>query len=132
VSHPLRWRNVPSATFHHADLAEVALTPCSFDGIAAFYSITHVPRSEHEAVFGRVSGRLKPGGVFVASLGASDSPDWSGPWLGAETFFSRFDAATNLRLVAEAGLTIELSEVVPQDNEEAAFLWVVARKPAVG
>ena len=35
-------RNIPNATFVCADMVQLELPPASFDGIAAFYAITHV------------------------------------------------------------------------------------------
>jgi hypothetical protein len=43
--------------------------------------------------------------------------------------FSHYDAAGNRTLLADAGFVVERTEVVEQDNEDARFLWVVARKP---
>ena len=40
-------RNVPEATFVQADLGALDFLPGSFDGVTAFYSISHVPREEH-------------------------------------------------------------------------------------
>jgi len=56
-------------------------------------------------------------------------PDRVDTWMGTEMFFSHYDAKTNLTLLREAGLTIERSEEVDQDNEDARFLWVVAKQP---
>jgi hypothetical protein len=67
--------------------------------------------------------------VFVASLGAANLEDWRGEWLGVEMFFSHYDAETNTRLVRDAGLILEQAEIVAQDNEDARFLWVIARTP---
>ena len=39
------------------------------------------------------------------------------------------DAKTNEGLIREAGLAIEKVEIVPQDNEDAKFMWVIARRP---
>jgi SAM-dependent methyltransferase len=124
-------RNVPQARFIRADMASVEFAPASFDAISAFYAITHIPRAAHAALLRRIAGWLKPGGVFVASLGAEDISDWRGEWLGAEMFFSHYDAETNERLVREAGFTLEKAEIVMQDNEDARFLWVIARRRAV-
>jgi len=44
-------------------------------------------------------------------------------------YFSQHDAATNLRLIQEAGLVVERAEIVAQDDEDTKFLWVIARKP---
>jgi hypothetical protein len=73
---------------------------------------------------------LKPGGIFVASFGAGPAGDWQGKWLGTDMFFSHNDEATSLSLVQRAGLQVSRAETVDQDNEDARFLWVAARKPA--
>jgi cyclopropane fatty-acyl-phospholipid synthase-like methyltransferase len=121
-------RNVPGAEFIHGDMAAVSFLPRSFDAVAAFYSITHVPREEHAMLLRRIAIWLKPEGMFIASLGSGECPDWMGEWLGVEMFFSHYDASTYERLVREAGFKIERAELVDQDNDDARFLWVIARR----
>ncbi|HEX5823195.1 MAG TPA: class I SAM-dependent methyltransferase [Candidatus Limnocylindrales bacterium] len=124
--------NVPSATFLVADLSTLDLPPASFDAVVAFYSLTHVPRAGHAGLFGRIRSWLRPGGLFLASLGVEDSPDEvETDWLGVDMFFSHFSARVNRRLVSEAGLVIERAEIAtePEDRHDARFLWVVARAP---
>jgi 2-polyprenyl-3-methyl-5-hydroxy-6-metoxy-1,4-benzoquinol methylase len=123
-------RNVPEAEFIHADMTAVTFPPRSFDAVAAFYSITHVPREEHATLLRRVVDWLKPNGFFIASLGSEECADWVGEWLGTEMFFSHYDAGTYERLVREAGFHIERAALVDQDNEDARFLWVIARRQA--
>jgi SAM-dependent methyltransferase len=119
---------VPQATFIQADLAELDVPAESFDAVTAFYSITHDPREEHEALFERIHGWLKPDGLFVGSLGARGSEDWTGEWLGVEMFFSSHDADTDRRLLQEVGFRLLLDEVVTmrEPEGEATFLWVLA------
>ena len=57
-------RNVPNATFIEADMTSLAFEPASFDAVVAFYSLTHVPRDEHEPLVGRIRTWLGPGGLF--------------------------------------------------------------------
>lgn len=123
-------RNTPLADFIHADMTTVDLRAASFDAVAAFYSITHVPRARHPRLLKQIVEWLRPGGVFVGSLGADSLPDWTGPWLGTEMFFSHYEAGTNIALLREAGFAVERMEQVDQDNDQARFLWVVARRPA--
>jgi SAM-dependent methyltransferase len=123
-------RNAPRADFIHGDITMIGVPEASFDAAAAFYLITHVPRSEHARLLQQMCGWLRPGGVFVGSLGAVSLPDWRGEWMGTEMFFSHYDASTNLVLLREAGFVVERMEQVDQDNENARFLWVVARRPA--
>jgi len=124
--------NVPSATFVLADVTTLGFDPATFDAVVAFYSLTHVPRAEHAALFGRIRSWLRPGGLFVASLGVEDSPDEiETDWLGVDMFFSHFSARVNRRLVAETRLVIERAVVAvePEDRHDARFLWIVARAP---
>ncbi len=121
--------HVPEAIFIQADMTTAELTAASFGAVTAFYSITHIPRDLHAGLFQRIANWLQPGGLLLASLGAEAAADWTGEWLGATMFFSQHDATTNLRLIEEAGLVVERAEIVAQDNEDAKFLWVMARKP---
>jgi cyclopropane fatty-acyl-phospholipid synthase-like methyltransferase len=122
---------IPAASFAHADLAALDFPAESYDAVTAFYSISHVPREEHAALFGKVARWLKPGGLFLASLSANGTDDWTEEWLGVEMFFSGFDAETNGSLIREAGFELVVDEVVSmqEPETEAAFLWVLARKP---
>jgi SAM-dependent methyltransferase len=91
--------HVPAATFLRADMTDIELPTASFDGVAAFYSITHVPAAEQGPLLKRIGCWLKPGGAFVGSFGAGAAHEWVGDWLGAEMFFSHNDEATNAVLV---------------------------------
>jgi SAM-dependent methyltransferase len=128
-------RNVPGATFLQADMTTITFQPASFDAVVAFYSLTHVPRHEQAPLVERIRGWLRPGGMFLASMGADDEPgDVEPDWLGVDMYFSHFGAKANRRLVEGAGLVIERSElaVEPEDRHDARFLWVVARAPSEG
>jgi SAM-dependent methyltransferase len=125
-------RNVPTATFLQADMAALDFPPASFDAVAAFYSIIHVPREEHAALLHDIATWLRPGGLLVATMGAGSTEAAVEPdWLGAPMYFSHFDGATNRRLVAEAGLRIisAREETADEDGAPVTFLWVVATKP---
>jgi len=123
-------RNVPKASFRRADFAGLELPESSFDAVTAFYSISHVPREKHAALFASIARWLTPGGLFLASLGARGSEDWTGEWLGVEMFFSSHDAGTNCRLLRESGFELLLDEVVTmrEPEGEATFLWLLARR----
>lgn len=128
----LAQRNVPNARFLEADMTALRLPPESFDGIAAFYALTHVPREELPALLRNIAGWLRPGGRFVASLGASPNRGALEPdWLGVPMYFSGDDAETGRRLVESAGLQIvsACEETADEDGRPATFLWIVARKP---
>ena len=99
-------RKVPRATFIEADMTRVTFPPGRFDGAIALYSLIHVPPGELPALLGRIRVWLRPGGAFVATLGAEGG-----------------DA-----LAADAGFEIEGAETITQQEPEGVvrFLWIVA------
>jgi SAM-dependent methyltransferase len=125
-------RNVPGATFLQADMTTLDFPAASFDAVVAFYSLTHVPRDEQGPLLERVARWLRPGGVFIASMGVEEDPGGvEHDWLGVDMYFSHFGAKKNRRLVERAGLVIESAEIdaEPEDRHDARFLWVIARAP---
>jgi ubiquinone/menaquinone biosynthesis C-methylase UbiE len=125
-------RNVPAATFTQADMTALEFPAASFDAVTAFYSLTHVPRDEQGPLLEHVARWLRPGGVFIASMGVEDDPgDVEHDWLGVDMYFSHFGARKNRRLVERAGLEVEEAEIdaEPEDRHDARFLWIVARAP---
>jgi SAM-dependent methyltransferase len=124
--------NVPEAAFIHADMTALELPPSSFAAVVAFYALSHIPRGEHPALLAKIAAWLRPGGLFVATLGASDDPGTlEADWLGAPMFFSGHDAETGKRLVAAAGFDLLRAEEITEDEEgkPATFLWVLAQRP---
>ncbi len=125
-------RNVPAATIVHGDMTALDFPEASFAAVAAFYSITHVPREEHGRLLANIAHWLRPGGLLVAALGARSSAGAiEADWLGAPMYFSHYDGETNRRLVERAGLEIvgAREETADEDGVPTPFLWVVARKP---
>jgi ubiquinone/menaquinone biosynthesis C-methylase UbiE len=124
-------RNVPRATFIQGDISELSFADASFAGVTALYSISHVPREEHADLFRDIAGWLEPGGLFLATLGAGETADWSGEWLGVPMFFSSHDADTNRALLRAAGFELLRDGVVEMREPEGtvSFLWILARKP---
>jgi cyclopropane fatty-acyl-phospholipid synthase-like methyltransferase len=123
-------QRVPRAHFVHGDLTELELAVGSVDAVASFYVFNHVPRDLLAGLFQRIHGWLVPGGLLLATLGASDNPGWTGDWLGAPTYFSGFEPDTNRRLLAEAGFELLRDELVTirEPEGEATFHWVLARR----
>ena len=70
---------------------------------------------------------LRPGGVFLASLGVGDLAAWTGEWLGVPMFFSSHTPAVNRRLLAAAGFEAVRDEMVTmrEPEGEATYQWVI-------
>jgi cyclopropane fatty-acyl-phospholipid synthase-like methyltransferase len=122
-------RNVPEATFVRADFTEVEFPPASFAAVASFYAFNHVPRDLLPGLLAGIRSWLVPGGYLLASLGASDLPDWTGEWLGTTTFFSGYPPHVNRELLGAAGFGLELDEVVTfrEPEGEVSFHWILGR-----
>lgn len=128
----LAQQHARNARFIHADMTTLNLPTASFDAVASFYAISHVPREEHPTLLRAVERWLRPGGVFMATMGAGPSEgEVEEDWLGAPMYFSHYDAETNRHLVQKAGMQIERAsvEMTDEDGEQVPFLWIVARKP---
>lgn len=122
---------VPEAEFIEADMTALDFAPSRFDAASAFYALIHVPRAEQAPLLGRIATWLRPGGVLLATMGASDEPGTVLPdWLGAPMYYSHFDAATNRALVEAAGFALIDAPVVTheEDGVPVSFLWVLARR----
>jgi SAM-dependent methyltransferase len=123
-------KRVPEADYLHADLTTVEFALGSLDAVASFYVLNHAPRELLAPLFARVHAWLRPGGLLLTALGASDVPGWTGDFLGAPTYFSGFPPETNRRVLAEARFTLLRDELVTirEPEGEATFHWVLARR----
>jgi SAM-dependent methyltransferase len=121
---------VPEATFVQGDLTTIEFEPSSLDAVASFYVFNHVPRELLAGIFARIHGWLRPGGHFLAALGAGDIEAWTGEWLGVPMFFSSFPPATNTRLLRDACFEVVRDEPITITEPEGpvTFHWILARR----
>jgi SAM-dependent methyltransferase len=119
---------VPGATFLCADMARVEFPAATFDAIVCLYAIIHLPLSEQPAILRSAATWLRPGGIFIATVGRGA---WTGiekDWLGVEggdMWWSHADTGTYLRWLSDAGLTIERETFVPEGNGGHTFIVAI-------
>jgi SAM-dependent methyltransferase len=120
---------VPRASFARADMSSLPLRDASFDAIVALYSIIHVPREQHAALFGELRELLRPGRRLLATMGQNywEGSESSFIVPGAEMWWSHYDAETNRKLIEGAGFRIVESDLVP-DPLGGAHLFAVAER----
>jgi SAM-dependent methyltransferase len=123
---------VPGAEFVAADIFDLHFEPGSFDDAIALFSLTHVPRGRYPDLFARLHSWLVPGGVFLASLGSTDSDGWLEEGFlgfGATNWTNHYAPDTMLELVRDGGFSIERGEVISWATPfgEETWLWVLAR-----
>ncbi len=108
---------VPAATFVCADMASLQLPDESFAAVACLYAIIHLPLEEQPVLLRSIWRWLRPGGIFLATVGHRA---WTGrekDWLGVDggdMWWSHADTDTYRHWVTEAGFTIEHETFVPE------------------
>jgi cyclopropane fatty-acyl-phospholipid synthase-like methyltransferase len=122
---------VPTARFRKADMTTLDFPPGTFDAITAFYSLNHIPLAEQRALITKAATWLRPGGLFLVSLGTGGSKDAIEPWLGVPMFFASHDQDTNRRHLSEAGLAAVIDEVLSHDGPTGSetWQWILAAAP---
>jgi ubiquinone/menaquinone biosynthesis C-methylase UbiE len=117
-------RLVPAAGLVQADMTELQLRPASVDAVVCFYALIHVPLADQQALFPRIRRWLRPGGHFLATVGADR---WTGTeqYLGATMFWDHADTGTYLRWLETAGLAPIWHRLIPEG--ESAHSLVLAR-----
>jgi SAM-dependent methyltransferase len=123
-------QNVPAATFVHADMTGVTFPPASFDAVAAFYTLSHLPHGELPTMIERIGQWLRPGGRLVASMSPRASRGATEDWLGVPMYFSGYSTEESRRFVEAAGLQISSARVeqIRENGRPASFLWIVATR----
>jgi SAM-dependent methyltransferase len=104
---------VPRASLVQADMTDLQLAPASVDAVVSFYALIHVPLADQQTLFPRIRSWLRPGGYFLAIVGADR---WTGtaPYLGADMFWDHADADTYLRWFETARLVPVWHRYIPE------------------
>jgi cyclopropane fatty-acyl-phospholipid synthase-like methyltransferase len=122
--------NAPAARVLEGDAGACDFPPETFDAVVAFYVLDHIPREEHAALFGRIAGWLRPGGLLLFTTELEEEEGTVGEWLGTPMFFSQFHPAITAGLVEEAGFELLRQEAEAQleGDREITYVWFFARK----
>ncbi|MBB5117253.1 methyltransferase [Streptomyces eurocidicus] len=99
--------NVPGAEFHLADLADLRDGRLgSFDGVAAFFALLMLPRTEIPHALRMLHDLLRPGGLLALSMVEADVDDFAIPFLGNTIRVSGYLREELRQVVCEAGFEI--------------------------
>ena len=122
-------KNLRQAKFIHGDFSRIDLAGVSFDAVVSIYAIFHIPREEQGPLFQNVHRWLKTSGVFMASLGTSNS-DYAEQedWAGAPMAWSTYEPDTYARLIAESGFSILETRLEGRPGDAEYHFWMLARK----
>ncbi|MEV8440261.1 methyltransferase domain-containing protein [Actinosynnema sp. NPDC051121] len=128
-------RQVPRATFVHADIREWESEDASWDAVCAFFPFLQMTRDEVVAVLARIARWLKPGGVLALVTVPMDVEGLDVPFLGHTVRLTSFSAPDLISRVERAGLTVleARSTVFSPDREgqpDEEHLLVLAQAQA--
>jgi len=109
-------RLVPRAQFLCADMTAIDFPRGSFDAVVSFYAIIHVPQAEHRTVYAGIRRWLRPGGLFLATIGAMATTGIDDDYLGAPMYWSHPDLTTSLAWLADLGFEVLWTRFIPEAN----------------
>jgi SAM-dependent methyltransferase len=124
----------PGIQFQQGDMRSLDIQDGAWAGIAAFYSIIHIPRPEVAAVLGELRRVLRPGGLLLLAFHIGDDVVHLDEWWGQPVsvdfvFFRPEEMAAFLR---EAGFDVgEIVEREPYAGVEhpSRRVYIFAEKP---
>jgi SAM-dependent methyltransferase len=122
----------PGALLVRADMTELALRPGSVDAVVSFYALGHLPPDAFAPLFAAVACWLRPGGLLLTSAPRKPGAVVEEEWLGVPMFFGGIGDGPTLDAVTAAGLVVESTEVLAEDERGGGiveFLWITATKP---
>jgi len=117
----------PNAALVSGDMATLPIADSTLDGIVAFYSLIHLPESQHQQAIAEFARVTRPGGRILVSEG---SEQWAGTnpdWLGEETEMEWHiaGAAATREQLRNAGFRIErewdTADVLVEDESWVFF-----------
>ncbi|HET58200.1 MAG TPA: class I SAM-dependent methyltransferase [Deltaproteobacteria bacterium] len=122
-------RYVPEMKTVCADMRDVDFAPGSFDAITAIYSLFHVPKADHPALFEKMRRWLNPTGKVLFTYATkeytgSDEFDGYKEFMGEQLYYSHTTPEALYEDVRNAGFTISSSDY--RDIGGETFLWVTA------
>jgi len=115
-----------------ADMTRLPFEANTFDGITAFYSVIHVPRTRHEHLFAEFHRVCRPDGLLLCTVGETDwdghTDDWMG--MGAAMHWDMPGLDRTRQLLRDAGFVVEdvdrVADNVAEDEGVKPFVWARA------
>lgn len=125
----------PGIEFKQGNMLDLDVASEAWGGIAAFYSIIHIPREEVVAALGEFKRILKPGGLLLLAFHIGQEVVHLEEWWGEQVkldfvFFQPAEMEKNLRLAG-----FEIQEVIqrapyPDVEHQSQRAYIFARKPS--
>ena len=128
-------RLTPGVEFRQGDMMALDAPDGTWAGIAAFYSIIHIPRGDMARALGELRRVLRPGGLLLLAFHIGDDTihldEWWGQKVCVDFFFFRPDEVAGY--LRAAGFEIEEiieREPYPDVEHQSRRAYIFARRPA--
>lgn len=123
-------QNVPEAEYVLNDMTSVNFPECSFDSVTMLYSLFHIPREEHSSLFRKIAIILKPGSLFLVTLGTHDSeyseePGWIG---GTSMAWNSWSPEQYWKMLKDSGFSVLLRDFEGKPGDEEYHLWALLKR----
>jgi SAM-dependent methyltransferase len=127
-------RLTPGVEFRQGNMLALDAADGSWAGIAAFYSIIHIPRSDMAQALGEIRRVLRPGGLLLLAFHIGDEAihldEWWGQTVCVDFFFFRSDEMAGY--LRAAGFEIEEiieREPYPDVEHQSRRSYIFAHRP---
>ena len=122
---------IPEMQTIHADMCKVEFEPGQFEAITAIYSLFHVPRNDHAALFDKFYRWLCPKGKVLFTYATKEftgSIEFDGykEFMDQELYYSHKSPDKLYADLENTGFNIESADYRDIGNE--IFLWVTASR----
>jgi SAM-dependent methyltransferase len=124
----------PGIEFRQGDMLSLEVEDGAWDGVAAFYSIIHIPRSQVSEALREIKRVLRPGGLLLLAFHIGDGvvhfDEWWGQSVSLDFVFFRPEEMTGF--LESAGFLVEEvieREPYPGVEHQSRRAYIFARKP---
>lgn len=118
-------KNCPRGDYAVADIAELKMNEYQMDSVVCFYTLFHLPRTQHKTLLTVMQSFLQKNGMLLVTMG---DREFEGKHVmhGEEMWSSQFGTARNHQIVCEAGFEIIMDELDRSGGERHQI--ILARK----
>jgi SAM-dependent methyltransferase len=127
-------RLTPGVEFYQGDMLALDTPDGTWAGIAAFYSILHIPHGDMTRTLGELHRALRPGGLLLLAFHIGNDgihlDEWWGQKVCVDFFFFRPDEMAGY--LRDAGFEIEEiieREPYPDVEHQSRRAYIFARRP---
>ena len=124
----------PGIEFRQGNMMSLDIPDAAWAGIAAFYSLIHIPRGDMMRALGELRRVLRPGGTLLLAFHIGDDvlhlEEWWGHKVCVDFFFFRTDEMTGY--LRGAGFEIEETierDPYPEVEHQSRRAYIFARRP---